>query len=182
MAIVHGVPLDGLVLQPLQPSRDSRGSFVEIFKRHWPLGIDASQWSVVSSIANVMRGPHFHLGHDEYFMLIKGTAFVGLRDIRPGSPTRDRSCLIRLHESEPTAVSFRRGTVHGWYFPEESLHIQSVTACYEEYHPADNLGCRWDDPELDIPWPCSNPILSERAQAFPSLSVLIESVSAGAAR
>ena len=182
MPIVQGESLAGVLIQPLPCQRDGRGSFVEVFKSHWPLAIAAQQWSVVHTGANVLRGPHFHVGHDEYFMLIKGTAWVGLRDIRPSSPTRDRSCLIELHDAEPTAIAFPRSLIHGWYFPEESIHLQAVTECYEDYHPHDNLGCRWDDPDLEIPWPCTDPILSPRAAAFPPLSVLIDRVFATAAR
>lgn len=181
MPIVHGEQLAGVVVQPLQSHFDDRGSFTEVFSSRWRAAIAAQQWSVVRSRANVLRGPHLHLGHDEYFVLLAGTAWVGLRDVRPDSPTRDRSCLMELHGDEPAAVSFPRGFIHGWYFSEESIHLQSVTECYADYHPADNLGCRWDDPDLDIPWPCTAPIVSARAAAFPPLSVLIDRVRATAA-
>ena len=179
---LEGTHLHGLVLRPLDVHRDERGDFTEIFKTHWPGTIDTKQWSLVRSAPNVLRGPHLHLAHDEMFLLLQGTAFVGLRDLRPGSPTRNRSCLIELHGHAPVLVLFRRGFVHGWYFGEESMHLQSVTQCYEEYHPEDNLGCRWDDPELEIAWPCTDPILSERAASFPSLRELVERAFAAATR
>lgn len=180
--ILHGEPLAGVVVQRLQTHVDERGSFTDVFDRRWPFAIDARQWSVVGSKANVLRGPHLHLGHDEYFMLIQGKAWIGLRDIRRDSVTRDRSCLIELHARAPAALFFPRGIIHGWYFPEESTHLQSVTECYADYHPGDNLGCRWDDPELEIAWPCVAPILSERAAAFPPLSELLDRVHATGAR
>lgn len=179
---IQGTPLHGLVVRPLQSHHDERGSFTDVYKAHWPEAIDSRQWSVVRSAANVLRGPHLHTAHDELFLLLHGTAFVGLRDIRPGSPTRDHSCLIELHGDEPVLVMFARGTVHGWYFSENSTHLQSVTECYEDYHPHDNLGCRWNDPALEIAWPCTAPILSPRAAAFGSLSGLIDRAFAAAAR
>lgn len=178
---MQGSPLEGLVVRPLEGHHDERGAFIDVYKAHWPGAIDSKQWSVVRSAAHVLRGMHLHLGHDELFMLLQGKAFVGLRDVRPGSPTRNRSCLIELHGAGPVVVMFPRGLVHGWYFSEASMHLQSVTECYEEYHPQDNLGCRWDDRGLEIPWPCSNPILSARAAAFPSLSELVDSAFASAA-
>lgn len=180
MIRLNGEPLDGVVVQPLAPHYDERGAFLEVFNAHWPGAIEPRQWSIVRSRANVLRGPHLHVHHDEYFMLLEGKAFVGLRDIRPDSSTRDRSCLIELHASSPAAVMFPRGLVHGWYFAEDSIHVQSVTECYDDYHPHDNLGCHWADPALEIPWPCTSPILSERAAAFPPLSVLLERVAATA--
>ena len=178
MRYASGEPLHGVVTQSLQVHRDERGSFREIFKDLWGTPLHPTQWSVVHSRENVLRGPHLHLEHDEYFLLLQGRAFVGLRDVRPGSPTRDRSCLIELTEDEETAVIFPRGFLHGWYFPVQSTHIQAVSQAYEEYHPHDNLGCLWSDPELEIPWPCRDPILANRAGSFPPLSALLERVSA----
>lgn len=178
MRYASGEPLHGVVTQPLQVHRDERGSFREIFKDLWKTPLQPTQWSVVESRENVLRGPHLHLDHDEYFLLLQGKAFVGLRDIRPGSPTSDRSCLIELTEDEPTAVVFPRGFLHGWYFPVQSTHIQAVSQAYEEYHPHDNLGCLWSDPNLEIPWPCSDPIVADRAGSFPPLSALLERVFA----
>ena len=37
---------------------------------------------------------------------------------------------------------------------------------------ADELGCRWDDPDLDIPWPCTEPLISQRDRELGSLSDL----------
>jgi dTDP-4-dehydrorhamnose 3,5-epimerase len=180
MIKLTGEPLDGVVVQPLASHQDERGSFVDIFQASWPGALRPTQWSVVHSHANVLRGMHLHAGHDEYFMLLEGSAFVGLRDVRPDSPTRNRSCLIELHARTPAAVMFPRGLIHGWFFAEESVHVQSVSESYDDYHPHDNLGCHWSDPALEIPWPCTNPILSERAADFPPLNGLLERVFAAA--
>jgi dTDP-4-dehydrorhamnose 3,5-epimerase len=180
MSWLTGHRLADVMIQSLAPNVDERGAFVDIFKSGWNPSFVPRQWSVVRSHANVLRGPHFHLEHDEYFLLLEGKAFVGLRDIRPDSPTRDRSCLIEVDGSFPEAIVFPRGFVHGWYFATESLHVQSVSDVYERYHAHDNLGVLWSDPALEIPWPCSDPILSARAATFPLLSALLERVFATA--
>ncbi len=172
-----GEPLHGMVLQKLKPSVDERGSFTEVFQSHWPGPIDPVQWSVVHSVTNVLRGPHLHLNHDEYFMVIQGRAFVGLRDIRFDSPTRDHSCLVELAATDHVALMFPRGILHGWYFPDESVRVQAVSESYKDYHSYDNLGCHWSDPDLEIPWPCSDPLLSERARNFPPLKELLATIS-----
>jgi len=171
---LSGRPLAGVRIQPLSAHHDARGSFMEVFQDYWQGPIDPVQWSVVHSRRNVIRGPHIHLGHDEYFMTVRGRALVGLRDIRPDSPTRDTSCLIEIAAESPAAVLFPRGLLHGWYFPEETIHLQAVSESYRDYHANDNLGCCWSDPELEIPWPCTDPILSERAEQFLSLRELLE--------
>ena len=178
MVRLQGDPIDGVVLRALDPRPDERGTFLEIFRSAWLPSFEPAQWSVVRSRPNTLRGPHLHLDHDESFLLVDGKAFVGLRDLRPESPSQHRSCLIELDSAEPTLIVFPRGLLHGWYFPVHSLHVQSVSEPYDSYHPHDNLGCRWDDPELQIAWPCSDPIVSERQRSFPSLSGLLERIGA----
>jgi dTDP-4-dehydrorhamnose 3,5-epimerase len=41
--------------------------------------------------------------------------------------------------------------------------------CTSFYRPEQEFSVRWDDPELDIPWPVSNPILSEKDRDAPLL-------------
>lgn len=142
---------------------------MEAFQAAWDSPIEPIQWSVVKSAANVLRGPHVHLHHDEYIMAIDGCVMVGLRDVRPDSPTNGVSCMIKITGDAPAAVMFPRGLLHGWYFVEDSLHLQAVSRAYCDYHPADNIGCHWSDPELDLPWPCTDPILADRAAEFPPL-------------
>lgn len=167
-------PIDGLLVRRLAPARDPRGAFTEIFSADWPSQIAARQWSLVRSNAGVLRGMHLHRRHDEYFMLVSGHAWIGLRDIRPGSPTEGRSCLLELSAEDSTAVSFPRGIVHGWCFSEPSLHVQAVTEPYSTYGADDNLGCHWSDPELELKWPFRPREVSPRADAFPSLRSLLE--------
>jgi dTDP-4-dehydrorhamnose 3,5-epimerase len=99
---------------------------------------------------------------------------VGLRDLRPGSETEGVYSLFELTAEPLTFLAFPPGILHGWYFHEESIHIQSVSETYESYRDDDNLGCHWSDPELEIPWPATPTLVAERAAAFPSLRVLLE--------
>jgi len=177
MRYASGEPLAGVQARALDRHTDERGYFMEIFKDAWgPRVIDPVQSAVVSSRANVLRGPHLHLNHDEYFMLLSGKAYVGLYDVRPDSPTRGKSCLIEFDEDQPAALLFPRGLLHGWYFPVDSVHIQSVSEAYEDYHPHDNLGCHWADPDLNIPWPTESPIVAARADSFPPLRELLSRI------
>ncbi|MGA8259322.1 MAG: dTDP-4-dehydrorhamnose 3,5-epimerase family protein [Arenicellales bacterium] len=169
---------EGAELRALVINEDERGSFSEFFGASWRIGIRPVQWSVVSSRRGVLRGMHLHLRHDEYFLLIKGRCCVGLRDLRPGSSTRGRSCLLEFDEKEPAFITFPRGILHGWHFFTDSIHVQSISdEEYTQYHPGDNLGCHWSDPALEIPWPEEPVIVSERANGFPDLRTLEETVS-----
>jgi dTDP-4-dehydrorhamnose 3,5-epimerase len=172
LGLKAGALIEGMQLRPLQVNRDCRGSFTEIFRDEWGLCIDPVQWSVVASEAKVLRGMHIHKRHDEYVLVIQGRASVGLYDLRPGSATRGVSCLVELGADAPTVLSFPRGVLHGWFFHEPSVHLQSVSESYGTYGDDDNLGCHWADPDLGIPWPAGEVTLSERAAGFPSLKTL----------
>lgn len=168
-----GHALNGVVLRTLQGNRDHRGCFTEFHSDRWANPFAPAQWSLVESRPGTLRGMHLHRRHDESVLLIQGRVFVGLRDIRPGSPTEHRSALYELCGDDRAAILFPRGLVHGWYFTEPSVHIQAVSETYPEYHGDDNLGCHWSDPALEIPWPGRPSLVAERADAFPGLDVLV---------
>ncbi|MDZ7736272.1 MAG: dTDP-4-dehydrorhamnose 3,5-epimerase family protein [Gammaproteobacteria bacterium] len=166
--------IDGVQLHRLTVHADDRGSFTEIFSTGWnAVGIEPAQWSLVESRPGTLRGMHLHRRHDELFCVVRGRAWVGLRDIRPGSPTEGTSMLLELDNSELTALIFPRGIVHGWYFREHVMHLQSVSEPYSIYGDDDNLGCNWSDPDLGIDWPDTPVRVSQRARNFPSLGTLI---------
>lgn len=170
----HELPkrIDGVRLRPLTTVSDMRGNFTEVFRNGWGLPIQPLQWSAVASKARVLRGMHLHIDHDEYFTLIQGRGCVGLYDFRSDSPTSGQSMLLEIDTDSLSCLCFPRGILHGWYFYEDSLHLQATSKEYADYHPDDNNGCLWSDPELDLRWPDPSPIVSERAGAFPRLANL----------
>jgi dTDP-4-dehydrorhamnose 3,5-epimerase len=93
-------------------------------------------------------------------------------DIRKNSVTENAHSLFELFSSDPVALFFPRGLIHGWYFYENSSHIQAVSENYSEYGQDDNHGVHWNAPDLNIPWPKIVPRLSERAANFSTVSLL----------
>ncbi len=165
-SLIDGKVIDQSRLVKLNEHKDPRGSFTEIFQKNWGTVIDPVQWSFVKSEPHVFRGMHYHNRHDEYFCLIQGSCYLGLKDMRKDSPTYMQHALYYLTENDLAALTFPSGVMHGWYFPEKSLHIQSVSEAYVDYGKDDNFGCKWDDPDLGIPWPFEKVVLSERARNF----------------
>lgn len=168
--------VDGLRLWPLTRHHDRRGWFQETFKDSWGLPVQPVQWSVVRSAPRALRGLYLHRRHDELFVLLEGRALVGLKDLRPASPTFGRGVLLELEGNTPAALAFPPGCLHGWYFPEASLHLQAVSEEYETYGPDDNLACHWADPEVGLAWPDSEPVISDEAARFGSLRSLLDRV------
>lgn len=175
---IAGTLPDGVRLARLEPHCDDRGSFLELFRREWDTGVDPVQWNAVKSEAGVLRGVHVHPRHDDYLTLVSGRVTVGLCDLRPGSPTVDAAACVELDQERPTAVSIPHGVAHGFYFHLPSTHIYAVSHYWDV---ADELGCRWDDPDLGIPWPQDDARISARDKALPSLEVLRGELAAASA-
>src|SRR5262249_12885831 len=143
-----------------------RGELTEIFRRAWDLSPEIVQWNAVASRAHAMRGVHLHVQHDDYLVVLQGRMLLGLHDLRDASPTAGCSALVELATSTSQVAFVPHGVAHGFYFPEPTYHVYGVTHYWD---PADELGCRWDDPELAIPWPRIAPTLSPRDAGLPSL-------------
>jgi dTDP-4-dehydrorhamnose 3,5-epimerase len=166
--------IQGVRLMPLSRQKDVRGSFLEAFKDSWQLPVRPAQWSVVRSAPRALRGLYVHRRHDELFLLVQGRALVGLKDLRPASPTFGRALMLEMDGAAPAALAFPSGCLHGWYFLEDSLHLQAVSEEYESYAPDDNLSCRWSDPEVGLDWPDPAPLVSPEAQQFGDLRGLFD--------
>jgi len=161
----------GVRLHSLTRHKDQRGAFTEIFRDSWDTGVKPVQWNIVSSHAGVLRGVHVHIKHDDYLTLLQGRVSIGLRDLRSGSPTAGVATLVEMRGDALTAITIPPGVAHGFYFfHRPSIHIYSVS---EYWNLADELGCHWADPALQIPWPITSASLSERDAAAPALSVLM---------
>ena len=161
----------GVILRCLDAHDDERGRFAELYRREWHTGIDPVQWNVVRSAANVLRGVHLHVAHSDYLLVADGAMVLGLHDARDKSPTRGLSATIRLTADLRNTVFIPTGVAHGFYFPVPSIHLYATS---HYWNVADELGCRWNDPELAIDWPCSAPMLSSRDQAAGSLAEALE--------
>lgn len=160
-------------LVPFPTHRDHRGRFTEIFRSEWDSGIVPIQWNAVVSVAGVMRGVHLHPIHRDYLVIVDGSATVGLRDLRRGSPTTGRTALVRLSGESMSGLQLPPGVAHGTLFHERSLLVYGASHYYSE---ADELECHWADPALEIDWPEEPVVLSSRDAEAPPLSDLLAAI------
>jgi dTDP-4-dehydrorhamnose 3,5-epimerase len=165
----------GLLVRPLEPHGDERGTFVELHRREWDTEIDPVQWNAVHSEAGVLRGVHVHPRHDDYLTAVRGRVVVGVRDLREDSPTHGSAACLELTAERPQALTIPHGVAHGFYFAEPSTHVYAVSHYWD---PTDELGCRWDDPALRIPWPQREARVSARDEALPRLAELVAELRA----
>ena len=169
-ASLAGLLPDGVELHPLTTHADERGSFTELFRESWPTGVRPVQWNVVRSEPNVLRGVHVHIVHADYLTVVDGHATVGLRDLRRDSPTSGLATAVELRADEMAAIVIPTGVAHGFWFREPSLHVYAVTAYWDT---ADELGCHWADPGLELPWDPVDPALSARDASAGTLDELL---------
>lgn len=144
---------------PLKTHADSRGNLTEVFRQEWHGELKPVQWNYVRSAPGVLRGVHMHITHWDYVITLEGHAHIGLVDLRAGSPTENRSTLLKVTSAALGGIVIPPGIAHGFYFPVESKHLYGVSATYD---PKDELGCMWNDPGLGLEWPVKKPILSQR--------------------
>jgi dTDP-4-dehydrorhamnose 3,5-epimerase len=165
----------GVELHELDAHEDDRGVFTELFRAEWDTAAEPIQWNAVRSKAGVLRGVHVHLVHDDFLTIADGRMILGLCDLRPDSETFRQSLALELDSDAPRAVAIPHGVAHGFYFERDSIHVYAVS---HYWNLDDELGCRWDDPGLGIPWTHEEAHISQRDADLPALDQLIDLVSA----
>ena len=159
----------GVHLRQLTMNRDHRGMLAEIFRNSWETNVAPLQWNVTHTEARVLRGVHVHVRHTDYLVTLSGRASIGLRDLRPGSPTERMTALVEMSGEQLAGLTIPPGVAHGFYFHEPSIQLYAVS---EYWDVDDELGCHWADPELEIAWPITSAIVSERDAALHPLRAL----------
>ncbi len=171
--MTHGPPeIHGVVQLPLQPNADDRGMLTELHRTAWTPGFMPVQWNLVRNRSTVLRGFHCHVRHTDLLAIVDGSMVLGLKDLRTNSATYDRAERLTM-TPETGLVIIPPGVGHGFYFAEPTTLLNAVS---HEWSKDDELGCRWDDPDLDIDWGCSDPIISERdirAGTLPELRAVV---------
>jgi dTDP-4-dehydrorhamnose 3,5-epimerase len=166
------VQIEGVLLFSLTTHPDNRGSFTEDYRRSWiPGGREMVQGNISLSKANVLRGLHFHREQADWWNFYTGAAVVGLHDLRVGSPTRGVGLALRLDTDDGlNGLYIPSGVAHGFY-AERDVKLHYMVDNY--YTGADEFGITWDDPGLGIDWTATDPILSDRDKANPSLDEVL---------
>lgn len=150
----------GCFLKPLPTYVDSRGSLVELFRQSDLSDFKIQQTNFVESHAGVIRGVHVHLERYDYLTLLTGHVVFGLKDLRADSETQGLSAMVTVTGAERQALIVPPGVAHGFCFVQESLLVYGLSSCWSQ--TKDEFGCRFDDPGLELKWPVTDPILSER--------------------
>ena len=168
--------LAGVVIIEPQVFRDERGYFYECFhedRYRDEAGIEEKfiQDNCSRSARGVLRGLHFQMENPQgkLVQVIQGEVFDVAVDINPESPTFKQWVGVNLSDRNHHQFYVPPGYAHGFVVLSDSANFHYKCTTY--FDPADERGIRWDDPELDIPWPVENPKISKRDADLPSLKV-----------
>jgi dTDP-4-dehydrorhamnose 3,5-epimerase len=159
----------GVYIVPLTTHPDSRGSFTEDYRRSWIPGMrEMVQGNISISRAHVIRGLHFHRAQADWWCFYTGRAMVGLYDLRAGSPTEAMKGEITIDTADGLrGLYIPRGVAHG-FCAETDVMLHYMVDNY--YSGDDEFGVSWDDPDIGIRWPVTDPILSDRDLSNPGLA------------
>ncbi|HPI93938.1 MAG TPA: dTDP-4-dehydrorhamnose 3,5-epimerase [Deltaproteobacteria bacterium] len=158
--------------------RDDRGSFLEIYSAGAFTGLGLDVGFVQDNCSHsrdkgVIRGLHFQqdpFAQAKLVWTLTGSVYDVIVDLRKDSRTFKRWEAFILTADKPSLLFVPRGFAHGFCTLEPDTRVfYKVDA---PYAPRAEGGIRWDDPDLSIPWPEENPILSDKDSRLPFLKDL----------
>jgi dTDP-4-dehydrorhamnose 3,5-epimerase len=161
-----------LVVEPTV-HRDARGFFLETWhtERYREHGIDARfvQDNHSRSARGTLRGLHAQQPRPQGKLLrvVEGEVWDVAVDARLGSPAFARHVAVVLSAENFRQVYVPPGVLHGFCVTSEAAQVEYK--CTEPYDPRAEFSVRWNDPELAIPWPIAEPLLSEKDRCAPLL-------------
>lgn len=172
--------VEGVVLIEPDVHRDGRGFFLETFHaaKYASAGIpsDWKQDNHSSSVRHTLRGLHLQVQKPQAKLIrvVLGEIWDVAVDVRPDSPTFRQWTAAALSAQNFAQLYVPVGCAHGFCVLSDEAQVEYK--CTELYDPADEAGIAYDDPELAIPWPVQQPILSERDRRNASLQKYLSRV------
>jgi dTDP-4-dehydrorhamnose 3,5-epimerase len=170
--------IDGLVLIEPEVHGDERGFLVETFRAEtWlELGVDmqATQENHSRSGQNILRGLHFQTspGQAKLVRCMRGRIWDVAVDLRRHSDTYGQWEGHELDDEHHRQFLVPVGFAHGFCVLSDVADVAYKLSTL--YDPATEAGIAWDDPDVGVEWPVSDPILSERDKTAPRLSEIAD--------
>ena len=167
--------IKGVQIARLKAFEDERGRFMETFRKEWfpQRSWERMQCNRSDSRKNVLRGLHYHHHQIDYWYVSSGKLRAALVDIREASPTFLNTYMVEMGDGHQIGLFIPAGVAHGF------IALTDVTLTYtvDNYFNggADENGVAWNDPEFNLDWGVSNPLISERDKNNPLLHEIFDS-------
>ena len=154
---VTKAPIEGLYVIEPTVHGDNRGYFMETYNQNdmQEAGLDMVfvQDNQSMSAKGVLRGLHFQKQYPQgkLVRVIRGTVFDVAVYLRAGSETFGKWYGVELSEENKKMLYISEGFAHGFLVLSDVAEF-----CYKVtdfYHPGDEGGLAWNDPQIGIEWP-----------------------------
>lgn len=153
---------DGMIIEGLKvidPTvfGDARGYFVETYNENdfKEAGIDVTfvQDNQSGSKKGVLRGLHFQkeFPQDKLVRAISGEVYDVAVDLRPDSKTYGKWYGVLLSAENKKQFFIPKNFAHGFLVLSETAEF--AYKCSDFYHPNDEGGLIWNDPDIGVQWP-----------------------------
>lgn len=149
--------IEGLCVITPTVHGDDRGYFMETYNlndmKEAGLDLDFVQDNQSSSGKGVLRGLHYqkNFPQGKLVRVIRGSVFDVAVDLRKDSETYGKWYGLELSEENKKQFYIPKGFAHGYLVLSEWAEF--CYKCTDFYHPGDDGGLVWNDPEIGITWP-----------------------------
>ena len=165
--------IEGLCVIEPTVFKDERGYFMETYNQNdfKEAGLDMVfvQDNQSMSTRGVLRGLHYQkqFPQGKLVRVVRGTVFDVAVDLRTGSKTYGNWFGVELSAENKKQFYIPEGFAHGFLVLSDEAEF--VYKCTDFYHPGDEGGMAWNDPEIGIEWPLQDGvelIISEKDQKW----------------
>jgi dTDP-4-dehydrorhamnose 3,5-epimerase len=158
--------IEDLIIRNSPGFKDDRGEFYCSYQLSQEVlndNLTFKEWDFSYNYQNVLRGLHCDFETWKLIECIYGEVFWVAVDARQNSNTFKNIFFCNLSKNNHTQVLVPPGVLTGFYVhSEEAIFYYRQT---KEYSGGRNqTSVVWNDPDLKIPWPCTDPTISERDQ------------------
>lgn len=149
--------IEGLMVIEPTVFGDERGYFLETYNykdyKEAGIGLEFVQDNQSMSKKGVLRGLHFQLNYpqDKLVRVINGEVFDVAVDLRSGSETFGRWYGVILSAENKKQFFIPKNFAHGFLVLSDTAEF--AYKCTDFYHPNDEGGLLWNDPDIGIEWP-----------------------------
>ena len=178
MGKITVTPCDIEGLYVIEPTvfKDERGYFVETYNQNdmKEAGLDMVfvQDNQSMSTRGVLRGLHFQkqFPQGKLVRVVRGKVFDVAVDLRSDSKTYGKWFGVELSAENMKQFYIPEGFAHGFLVLSDEAEF--CYKCTDYYHPGDEGGLAWNDPEIGVEWPLEEGvdlIISEKDQKWKGL-------------